>query len=140
MMLLGSIIFPAGPWVWLSMLVFFATIALLVWSYRRSPEIGAVHRIAFVLRLLGVLVLLLFLTEPLWSGRRVKSGENLFLVVADNSSGMNIRDHGMTASRGEVLKSAFEPDKSGWLNRLVDNFQVQAVIQNTPRTDKLSCA
>ena len=128
MILLGTIIFQAGRWVWLSMLVFFATIALLVWSYRRSPEIGAVHRIAFVLRLLGVLVLLLFLTEPLWSGRRVKSGENLFLVVADNSSGMNIRDHGMTASRGEVLKSAFEPDKSGWLNRLVDNFQVRQYL------------
>jgi uncharacterized membrane protein len=128
MMLLGSIIFPAGPWVWLAAPILITTIVLTAWSYRRSPEIGAVHRIAFVLRLLGVLVLLLCLIEPLWSGRRVKSGENLFLVVADNSSGMNVRDQGMATSRGEILKSVFSPDKSGWLAHLTDNFQVRQYL------------
>jgi uncharacterized membrane protein len=128
MTLLGSIIFPAGPWVWPAVPVLVAAIVLLAWSYRRSPEIGTVHRIAFVLRLLGVLVLLLCLIEPLWSGRRVKSGENLFLVVADNSSGMNVRDQGMTASRGEILKSVFGPGKSGWLAYLADNFQVRQYL------------
>jgi len=128
MMLLGSIIVPNSPWVWLGVPVLAATVVLLLWSYRRSPEISAVHRIAFVLRLLGVLVLLLCLTEPLWSGRHVKSGENLFLVIADNSSGMNIRDQGMNQSRGEILKSAFGPDKSGWLGMLADNFQLREYV------------
>jgi uncharacterized membrane protein len=128
MMLLGSIIFPAGQWIWLVVPVLVATALLLFWSYRRSPEIGTVHRIAFVLRLLGVLVLLLCLIEPLWSGKHVKSGENLFLVVADNSSGMNIHDQGMTDSRGEILKSVFGPDKSVWLASLADNFQVREYL------------
>jgi uncharacterized membrane protein len=128
MMLLGSIIFPAGQWIWLVVPVLVATALLLFWSYRRSPEIGTVHRIAFFLRLLGVLVLLLCLIEPLWSGKHVKSGENMFLVVADNSSGMNIHDQGMTDSRGEILKSVFGPDKSGWLGKLADNFQVREYL------------
>ncbi|MHC4323080.1 MAG: hypothetical protein ACYSUX_02280 [Planctomycetota bacterium] len=128
MMQPGSIIIPAGPWVWLSLPVLAAAVVLLAWSYRRSPEISAVHRIAFCLRLLGVLVLVLFLIEPLWSGRHVKSGANLFLVVADNSSGMNVRDQGMTRSRGEVLQSAFEPGKSAWLGALADNFQVREYL------------
>jgi uncharacterized membrane protein len=128
MMLSGSIIVPAGPWVWLGVPVLAAVIVLLLWSYRRSLEIGAVHRIAFCLRLLGVLVLLLCLAEPLWSGRLVKSGENLFLVIADNSSGMNIRDKGMNQSRGEILKSVFNTDKSGWLSTLADNFQVRQYV------------
>jgi uncharacterized membrane protein len=128
MMLLGSIIVPAGPWVWLAVLVLAAVVVLLAWSYRRSPEISAVHRIAFCLRLLGVLVLVLCLTEPLWSGRHVKSGANLFLVIADNSSGMNIRDQGMTISRGEILQSAFQAGKSDWLGTLADNFQLREYL------------
>ena len=128
MMFLGRIIIPAGPWLWLAVPILVATGVVLLWSYRRSPEIGAVHRIAFFLRLLGVLVLLICLIEPLWSGRHVKSGENLFLVAADNSSGMNVRDQSMTASRGEMLKSVFSPDKSGWLGILADNFQVRQYI------------
>ncbi len=87
-----------------------------------------VHRIAFCLRLLGVLVLVLCLTEPLWNGRHVKSGENLFLVIADNSSGMNVRDQGVPGSRGEILKSVFDSDKSGWLGMLAENFQVRQYL------------
>lgn len=127
-MLLGSIIVPISPWIWLAAPVLVAAVVLMAWSYRRSPEIGTVHRMAFVLRLLGVLALLLCLIEPLWSGRHVVSGENLFLVVADNSSGMNVRDQGMARSRGEILKSAFDPDKSGWLGVLAENFQVREYV------------
>jgi len=128
MILLGSIIVPASPWLWLAVPVFAAAVILLVWSYRRSPEIGAAHRIAFGLRLLGVLVLALCLLEPLWSGRQVKSGANLFLVIADNSSGMNVRDQGMTLSRGEMLKSVFQGDSSAWLGTLADNFQLREYL------------
>jgi len=128
MMFPGSIIVPASPWLWLAVPVFAAAVILLVWSYRRSPEIGAVHRIAFSLRLLGVLVLALCLLEPLWSGRQVKSGANLFLVIADNSSGMNVRDQDMALSRGEILKSVFQGDRSAWLGTLADNFQLREYL------------
>ena len=124
-MLLGSIIVPISPWVWLGVPVLAAVVVLLIWSYRRSPEMSFFHRIAFCLRFLGVLVLVLCLTEPLWSGKHVKSGENLFLVIADNSSGMNVYDQGVPRSRGEILKSVFETDKSSWLSALTENFQVR---------------
>lgn len=154
MMLLGSITIPGSPWVWLAVPVLIATVIILVWSYRRSAEIGAVHKTAFCLRLLGVLVLLLCLLEPLWSGRRAKSGANLFVVIADNSSGMNVRDHDMTLSRGETLLAALRlvaTSRSGqaelkidrgeatdrikptfggadWLGTLADNFQVRQYV------------
>jgi uncharacterized membrane protein len=133
MMLLGSIIIPASGWVWLAVPLLASTLVLLLWSYRRSPEISAVQRIAFCLRLLGVLVLLLCLIEPLWIGRHAKAGANLFVVVADNSSSMNVRDQGMMQSRGEILRAALPaPDpvggKSNWLSTLADNFQVRQYI------------
>jgi len=141
MMLLGSITIPESLWVWLAVPVLFVTVIILVWSYRRSAEIGAVHKIAFCLRLLGVLVLVLCLMEPLWSGRRAKSGANLFVVIADNSSGMNVRDSGTTQSRGEILEAALKTDQgkaldrikpafggADWLGALAENFQVRQYI------------
>jgi len=142
MILLGSITIPVSPWVWLAVPVLIATVILLVWSYRRSAETGAAHKTAFCLRFLGMLVLVLCLMEPLWSGRRAKSGANLFVVVADNSSGMNVRDHGLTQSRGEILQAALKGNqsealdwiKSGnlagsdWLGALADNFQVRQYV------------
>jgi len=105
--------------------VLVAAVVLLFWSYRRSPELGAVHKIAFCLRLLGVLVLGLCLVEPLWSGKRAKSGANLFLVVADNSKGMNVLDRDASRSRGQILQAALQPDKADWLGSLAENFQVR---------------
>ena len=128
MILLGSITIPVGPWLWLIMLVFTAAVVLLFWSYRQSVELGAIHKTAFCLKLLGVLILLICMIEPLWSGRRAKSGANLFLVVADNSSGMNIRDQGITQSRGEILQAALQTDNSNWLGTLADTFQVRQYL------------
>ena len=116
-----------------------------------APEISAVQRIAFCLRLLGVLVLILCLMEPLWIGRRATSGANLFVVVADNSSSMNVRDQGMTQSRGEILRAALASAPvaeatpatgagvnrgftavgrggDNWLGTLADSFQVRQYV------------
>ena len=128
MMLLGSITIPESPWVWLAVPVLIVTVIILVWSYRRSAETGAIHKTAFCLRLLGMLVLVLCLMEPLWSGRRAKFGANLFVVIADNSSGMNVRDREATLSRGEILQAALKVNKSDWLGTLADNFQVRQYI------------
>ncbi len=127
-MLLGSIIVSAGPWVWLAAAVLAGGFALLFWSYRRWPEKGAVHRTAFFLRLLGITVLVLCLMEPLWSGKRAKSGANLFLVVADNSSGMNVLDRGESRSRGQILQATLRAEQSDWLATLAGNFEVRPYI------------
>jgi len=141
MILLGSITIPESPWVWPAVPVLIATVILLVWSYRRSAQIGAVHKTAFCLRFLGVLVLVLCLMEPLFSGRRAKSGANLFVVIADNSSGMNVRDSGKELKRSEILEAALKIDQgkaldwikpafggADWLGALADNFQVRQYV------------
>ncbi|MCP4261832.1 MAG: hypothetical protein GY774_30675 [Planctomycetes bacterium] len=128
MMVSGTIILPVSPWLWLAISVLAVTVALLFWSYRRSVELGTIHKIAFCLRLLGVLVLVLCMIELLWSGRRAKYGANLFLVVADNSSGMNVRDQGITQSRGEILQAVLKDNKSDWLGTLAETFQVRQYL------------
>lgn len=128
MVLLGSISIPVSPWVVPAGVVLVAVLALMLWSYRRAPRIGAAQRIAFSVKLLGVLLLALCLLEPLWNGRRAKTGANLFVVLADNSAGMNIRDAGSAQTRGEILQAALQIDKAEWLAALADNFQVRQYL------------
>jgi len=125
---LGTIIIPTSPWIWSAGALLLAAVALLVWSYRRVPQAGAAHRIAFGLKLLGLLALAMCLIEPLWSGRRAKSGANLFVVLADNSSSMSIRDRDTTQSRGEILQDNLQAGRTGWLAALSENFQVRSYL------------
>ncbi|MHC4353613.1 MAG: glutamine amidotransferase, partial [Planctomycetota bacterium] len=128
MTFLGSIFIPTSSWIWAAGALLAAAFLLLVWSYRRAPGIGMAQRIAFCLKLLSVLVLVLCLTEPLWSGKRAKSGANLFIVIADNSGGMNVRDHGFDKNRGEILRAALNIDRADWLGALANNFQVRQYV------------
>jgi len=128
MMSLGTITIPVSPWVWAVATLLLVAVLLLVWSYRRVPQAGPMPRIAFGLKLLGILALALCLIEPLWSGRRAKTGANLFVVVADNSSGMNIHDRDAVQSRGEILQEVLKTGEAGWLAGISENFQLRQYL------------
>ncbi len=130
-MLLGSIAIPSSQWNWPAAVLLTVAVTLMLWSYRRSPQIGIAQRIAFCLKLLGVLVLVLCLIEPLWSGRRAESGANLLAVIADNSSGMNVRDMGAAKSRGKILADVLQDAQTDWLAALADDFQIRNYIFDT---------
>lgn len=125
MTLLATVTIPQTPWVWPAVILTLAASMLLVWTYRRRPRFGVAERIAFAAKLLGVLILAICLVQPLWSGRRAKSGANLFVVIADNSSSMNVRDSGADRTRGEVLREAMDGAKTDWLAVLADSFQLR---------------
>ncbi len=122
---LARITISMTAWVWPALILALVAIALLVWAYRRNSRAGAAERIAFVAKLLAVLVLTLCLIEPLWSGRRAKTGANLFVVVADNSAGLTVQDPGADRSRGQVLREALDTTRTNWLAALADNFQLR---------------
>lgn len=124
----ANVTIPMTHWVWPAAILTLVAAALLVWTYRRSPRVGRAERIAFVAKLLGVLILALCLIEPLWSGRRAESGANLFLVVADNSAGMTVRDPGTEQSRGEILRDALDVTKGDWLATLAETFQLRRYL------------
>ncbi len=125
MSLLGTITFPINSWIWLVLGVVPVALVLLIWAYHRATRLSGIHAVAFCLKVLAMAALALCLIEPLWSGRQAKSGANLFVVVADNSSGMNVRDRDSDQSRAEVLQAALETGRSSWLARLAEDFQVR---------------
>lgn len=136
--MLATVTIPVSLWYWPAGVLLAAALALMVWSYRRAPRVGALHGVAFALKSLGILVLVLCLIEPLWSGRRAKSGANLVIVLADNSGGMSVRDRDASRSRGEILQDLLKAGqavtgsgltaKSGWLTALSNDFQVRPYL------------
>ena len=129
MTLLGAISIPVSGWVWPAVTLVAVVFGLLIWSYRRVPSLGGAQLAALALKVVGVVLLALCLLEPLWSGRRAKSGANLFVVLADNSDSMNIRDRDAEKSRGETLKATLPAGGGGnWLATLADNFQLRQYV------------
>jgi uncharacterized membrane protein len=124
----ATITIPPSDWIWPASALLLATLILLAWSYRRSPAAGPVPRIAFGLKLLGVLALAFCLIEPIWSGRRATSGANVVVVAADNSRGMSIRDDGTAQTRGEILRQTLQTGQDGWLAALGGTFQIRQYL------------
>jgi uncharacterized membrane protein len=115
---------------------------LLVYGYWRAPTSRSVRILAATLKATGIAVLALCLLEPLLSGTKARPGANLFLVVADTSRSMTLKDRGESQSRGDQLQ-ALMADQSKWSTRLAQDFDVRryafdAQLRSTPDYANLS--
>jgi uncharacterized membrane protein len=126
MTLIAFISIPMSPWVWPGAVLFVTALVLLLWSFRQAARTRTPPALAWVLKLLSLLLLALCLMEPLWMGRRAKLGANLLAVLADNSRGMRIKDPGASTSRGDILRTTLE--NANWLATLEENFQVRRYL------------
>lgn len=124
-MMLAALIITARNWYLPAAAILIFSASLLGWSYFRSTAQRSLRVSCASLKLLGLLALLACLLEPMWSGQRVKPGANLFAVVADNSQGMTIKDHGAAQSRGEGLRELLTGTHNAWRNDLAVDFQVR---------------
>ena len=124
-MVIAALIFGGWNWLWPAVGVFFLIAVLLVQGYRRVPTATAVRWLCPSLKVTGVAVLLLCFLDPLWSGQRARSGSNLFVLLADNSQGLQVKDRGAPLTRGEHLRDLLDPQHSSWQQSLYENFEVR---------------
>lgn len=101
-----------------------ALAGLVAWSYGRSAGRITPKFCAALLKITAVTALVLCLLEPLFSGVRPRPGANLFMLVADNSHSLRVRDPDESATRGELLRRQIET-KSDWQTRLSQDFDVR---------------
>src|SRR6185436_18409170 len=97
--LLAAIFISGRDWIVPAGGLFAAVVLALLWSYTRNRAETRIGVTCFLLKLLGAAALAACLVEPLRMGQRVKPGSNFFVVVADNSQGMQIHDRGNPQSR-----------------------------------------
>ena len=124
-MLLASLIISGRTWLLPVAAILAAALALVAWSYRRESGSGAVRAACAALKLLGLLTLGVVLLDPLWSGERAKPGANLFVILADNSQGLQIKDRDAAQNRGEAERELLTGKTADWTAKLDENFQVR---------------
>ena len=103
-MTLAALVFGSPEWRWIVVGVIVAAGLLVLYSasaYRRGPRWSYLPAL---LKLLALLLIAVCLTEPLWSSVRTRPGANLFLILADNSASLKIRDAGDHRS-GDTARS-----------------------------------
>src|SRR5215213_9077664 len=88
--------------IWPLVAAFGVLVGFVVWAYGRSAGSTTVRSICTALKIIGIAALVLCLLEPFWSKQRARPGSNYFVVLADNSQGLQIHDRGQSQSRGEL--------------------------------------
>jgi hypothetical protein len=120
----GRFVWGSPEWIIPVGILLLLALAGLYYSYSRARGGWPVWGIAPFLKVLVLLALGLILLEPLYHGNRPRPGANLFLLVADNSESMTIRDRDRRESRGDQLTAILSPD-AGWLTRLGQDFDIR---------------
>jgi uncharacterized membrane protein len=126
-MLAATIVFSNPHWLWPGIIALVLALALLIWSYHSTPA-GAIRWACLALKVLGLAALLTCLLEPMWSTQRARPGANLFAIIADNSQGLQIKDHGETRNRGEALRELLDPQKNRWIEGLEQGFELRRYL------------
>src|SRR5262249_4650042 len=127
LMTLPSLIWGSPGWLTSAGIVMGLAVALLFWSYLRAPARRSVRVSAALLKAFGFAALALSLLEPLLSGTRPRRGANAFVILADNSQSMLVRDGLDTATRGDRLRDHLEKG-AAWKTRLEQDFDVRRYV------------
>lgn len=127
-MVVAALLFSGRDWLLTAASLAVFVLLLLFWGYRKVPLDGGYRFLAFLLKTLGVLALAICLLEPLWSGKRARPGANVFVILADNSQRMQIRDRGETKTRGELLRSLVTDNLADWQLKLNQDFDVRQYL------------
>ena len=114
--------------LWAAGLATLGMVAVIV-TYWRFPQGGKWKAVAAALKILGLLLLLFCLLEPLLAQKKPKKGANIFLVVGDNSESLQIKDADADLTRGETYREdLLREEVTGWLQDLNEEFKVHRFI------------
>jgi uncharacterized membrane protein len=122
---IAAILFSGREWLLPAVGLVVVSLLFLWWGYRQATANRNVRFLCVLLKTLGIVALALCLLEPLWSGKRARPGANIFVVLADNSQGMQIKDRGQAQTRGEQLRKLVTDDQAEWQLRLNQDFDVR---------------
>lgn len=127
-MLLALLSFSGRQWLWPVLIFWIAAAASLTFGYRPGPARLGLRVLAASLKMAGFLLIGLCLLEPVWIGTRARPGANTFILLADNSQGMQIHDAGRHQSRGEWLRGLLDSRSSSWQSDLESQFRVHRYL------------
>ena len=94
-------------------------------TYRKMPELHGWRVGAGFLKILGIVLLLLALLEPVLEREMPKKGANLFINLVDNSESQGITEEGANRSRSDHVADVLaRTGDDEWQEGLKDRFKV----------------
>jgi uncharacterized membrane protein len=129
-MTMPSLIWGTPQWLAGALALLGIATAAILWSYVRAGTRPSVRIAAASLKVLGFTALAISLLDPLLAGSRPRRGANAFVILADNSQSLQIRDDNTTRTRGEWMRHVLEPE-APWRTRLGQDFDVRSYAFDT---------
>ena len=129
-MTMPSLIWGSPQWMTGALVLLGIAAATILWSYARAGTKRSVRIAAAMLKALGFTALAISLLDPLLTGTRPLRGANAFVILADNSQSLKIRDDNTTGSRGEWLRDVLRQE-APWRTRLGQDFDVRGYVFDT---------
>ena len=123
-MILATLIWGTPNWLIPACVIAVVALVLVVWSYWRASIELSPKLLAALFKIAAIVALVICLLEPLFSGMRPRPGANLFVLIADDSRSLRIRDAHDRATRGDELKQQLSSD-SAWQTRLATDFDLR---------------
>src|SRR4051812_36575629 len=131
-MTMPSLIWGAPRWWGVALTLLGVSAVLLAWSYGRARTARRPVRLGCaLLKGLGFTALVLSLVEPLLTGSRPRPGANAFVILADNSQSLLVRDGEAIRTRGDWVRDRLGKE-SPWKTRLGQDFDVRSYAFDTP--------
>jgi uncharacterized membrane protein len=119
-----SLVWGAPQWGLAALVLGVVAALSLLWSYGRAPVRPGIKVAAALLKGLGFAALVLALVEPLLTGSRPRRGANAFVLLADNSQSLLIKDDQATTTRGDWVRDRLKKE-SPWKTRIGQDFDVR---------------
>ncbi len=126
-MRLPSLVWGSPQWMMGAAIVMGVAAVALLWSYGRAPVRRPVRIAAAILKGIGIAALALSLVEPMLTGQKPRRGANAFIILADNSQSMLIRDSQGTRTRADWLRDRLAKENR-WNTRLEQDFDVRRYV------------
>ncbi len=119
-----SLVWGEPRWAVAALVLGVVAAVSLLWSYGRAPVRPGVKLLAAVLKGIGFAALVLALVEPLLTGTHPRRGANAFVLLADNSQSLLIKDDQGVSTRGDWVRDRLKKE-SPWKTRIGQDFDVR---------------
>lgn len=130
----GPVVLGSPEWLTPALVAGAVGAAAVAWSYLRARGPRSLRLACAGLKLLALVLVLFCLLNPMLQRTRPAAGENVFVVMADNSRSLQVQDPGASDSRGEQLRAALGDESPAQLALTADFSVQQFLFDAQPRT------
>jgi uncharacterized membrane protein len=122
---IGALVWGDRAWLLPALALAALALATLAWGYQRLTGSRRLRFTAAALKATGITLLAAILLDPLWSTSRARPGENILLIVADDSRSMQVNGEDGASTVGKAFADELADERRPWLVRVKQDFDVR---------------